>query len=103
MCSEVMIEKATAKAMPCRNVSEKPDKRTFEQSRDRRFTNPAQGERSERDSELAGRQVSVEVLQQTPSAAWPSDCPGGERLDTRRAHADERKLRGDKKAVSCDQ
>ena len=67
-----------------------------------RFADPAEGERSERDSELAGRQVGVEVLEQTHQALCGA-LPEARAFRCARAHADERKLRGHKKAVGCDQ
>ncbi len=46
-------------------------KRTFEQGRDGRFTDDGEGERGERDAELRGGEIGVEIVEQAEQADRP--------------------------------
>lgn len=77
--------------------------RDFEQVRDDRFSEPAQSQRGQRNAELRGRDIGVEIVYQTEQTfSSPVACIS-ESCDTRAAHSDKGELGGDKKPVGKDE
>jgi hypothetical protein len=71
--------------------------------RHRRLADPAQRERCERDAQLGGAQVVLEVLEREQRALGAHVSGTGARLERGRPHLDQRELGGDEEAVGQDQ
>lgn len=67
--------------------------------RERRFADPAEAERGERDAELAGGQIRIEAAVHDAEDAAAQAVLARERLDARRAQFDEAEFGRDEKAV----
>jgi hypothetical protein len=66
---------------------------------DGRLADDGERERGQRDAELRGRKIRVEVVEQAEQAAGAAVARGGQRLDARAAHADEGELGRDEISV----
>src|SRR5579862_7779784 len=64
-----------------------------------RFADPAEGQTGQRDSNLGGREIGVEMGQDMARLPSPGISLFYERIELAGPHLDERKLRGDEKAV----
>ena len=75
----------------------------FEQVRNRRLADPAQGQRGERNPELRRREIRVQIIQQFEQSSGAAITGGRQRLYARAAHADQRELCGDEKSIGQDE
>jgi hypothetical protein len=85
---------------PSRN--ERPDDGLDERC-DGGFADPAESERGERDTELADREVVVQVFDSFLYQSRPWFALFDESVYPRRAHLDERELRGHEQTVHGDE
>jgi CBS domain containing-hemolysin-like protein len=71
----------------------------FEQARECRFADPAEAERGERDAELAGRQIGVQMAVHVAEQASAPAAAGGQGRGLGLAQLDQREFGGDEEAV----
>ena len=64
-----------------------------------RLTNPAKAQRCQRDTKLCHRKIGIEMLRNLLGAFCPRIAFLNQRIKTRRAYLDNRKLRSNEKAV----
>lgn len=86
-----------------RNIQADGSQQPIDQARQGGLADPAQRERSDGDSELGRRDISVQISQadlHVPRAAHP---PGGHLVDLAAAGSDEGKLSRDEKSVEGDE
>jgi hypothetical protein len=75
----------------------------FQQVRDGGFAQPAERERGERDAELGGGNVGVQVVNQAQEPLGSLVARARQRRNAGAAHTDQRKFGRDEKAVSEDE
>ncbi|MCY1449474.1 hypothetical protein D9M71_662120 [compost metagenome] len=71
----------------------------FEQVGEGRLTDPAQAQRGQRDAQLAGRKVGVELVVHLAQDAAAPAMQLGDGVDARRAQLDHGELGGNEEAV----
>ncbi len=81
-----------------RRRAEDADQQRLEEVRERRLADPAQRQARQRDAELGGRQVGVEVRDHVLRDLGAAVALAPD-LDLRRPHLDQRELGGDEEAV----
>ena len=102
MCSAVMKKKASAMlAEWTTRVGGAGDlaHQRLDDPGERRLAHPAEREARERDSELARREVGVEMIEHVARQLRRPAAARHQRVDLGRAELDERELRGDEEAV----
>ena len=82
-----------------RRRSEDADQQRLEQAREGGLADPAQGQARQRDAELGGREVGVEVLDHVLREPRAAVALAELDLDLGRPHLDQRELGGHEEAV----